>query len=327
MTPLSLLFEKNVLLAHEVQPQIDLTINNFTALSLEELDEAFCSSARKFPRREEDGVVTVQSCYLMAGHKKRKSTNKKYVYIKLDGMIEPKHDEIERALLLRKRCINILMPLVSSRFKSFKDNPLFNSMKWLDPQYWNNEQQNGLNDMKYIMQHFNESLAEANFREDNVFQEWNAVQIIVKEQYSKLTCLEVWERLWNFKKAKFPNILLLAELCFCLSSSNSAVERCFSTLTTILSDKRLRMHHSTMEECMVIVANDYVWSDEDRNLILKQAVNKYLEKQRTKESLNPKLKVVSPKIKIKTNRLLKPLTDYQIVNYRVQKMSISNIAI
>nr|XP_047137620.1 zinc finger protein 862-like [Hydra vulgaris] len=280
MTPMSLFFKKNVLIAHEVQPQIDLIINNLTALTLEVLDEAFCSSIRKFPRKEENGMVFVESCYLMAGHKKRKSNNKKYLDIKLDGMIEPKHNDIKRAFQLRKQCIDILIPLINSRFKSFNDNLLFDFMKWLDPQYWTNEQDSS-NGIKYLMQHFQEPLANVNFQEDKVFGEWDSVQILVKARYSKLTCLEVWHKLWEFGKAHFPNILQLAELCFCLSSSNSTVERCFSTLITILSENRLQMSHSTIEECMLIVGNDHVWSDEDRNDILKQAVNQYLEKRRT----------------------------------------------
>ena len=67
-----------------------------------------------------------------------------------------------------------------------------------------------------------------------------------------------------------------------MSSSNSAVERVFSQLSTLLSDRRLSMSHATMEDCIVIAGNSNVWSAEEKDEILKSSVSKYMSKRRVK---------------------------------------------
>ena len=69
------------------------------------------------------------------------------------------------------------------------------------------------------------------------------------------------------------------ELLTCIAGSNSAVERAFSLLTLLLSDRRLSMSHTTMEDLMLIKGNDKVWSTGERNEILFRAVQIYMEKQ------------------------------------------------
>ena len=48
---------------------------------------------------------------------------------------------------------------------------------------------------------------------------------------------------------------MLSEIVFCISASNSIVEKVFSTLTTLLLDHHLTMKHSTMKDCLVIAGN------------------------------------------------------------------------
>ena len=50
----------------------------------------------------------------------------------------------------------------------------------------------------------------------------------------------LWKNILSYKPKEFPNIGLLAELMYCLSGLNSAVERGFSILTMIFSDRRLK---------------------------------------------------------------------------------------
>ena len=69
----------------------------------------------------------------------------------------------------------------------------------------------------------------------------------------------------------------------CLSSSNSATERVLSLLTTCLSDRRLIMRHDTMEDYLIIAGNQRAWSEQEKNELITRAVDKYLEKRRTKQ--------------------------------------------
>ena len=76
---------------------------------------------------------------------------------------------------------------------------------------------------------------------------------------------------------------MLSEIVFCISASNSIVEKVFSTLTTLLLDRHLTMKYSTMEDCLVIAGNSSVWSEREKDEILDGAVKKYLKKRRVKK--------------------------------------------
>ena len=76
---------------------------------------------------------------------------------------------------------------------------------------------------------------------------------------------------------------MLAEIVFCISASNSTVEKVFSTLTTLLSDHHLTMKCSTMEDCLAVAGNSSVWSESEKGEILDGAVKKYLKKKKKSE--------------------------------------------
>lgn len=89
---------------------------------------------------------------------------------------------------------------------------------------------------------------------------------------------EVWSYLLKNCQKKFPNILLLAELNLSLLSSNKAVERKFSKLTTLLFNYWLRLNHKIMEECLSIAGNKNAWAESNNEEILDSAVLKYVQK-------------------------------------------------
>ena len=72
---------------------------------------------------------------------------------------------------------------------------------------------------------------------------------------------------------------MLAEIVFCISASNSTVEKVFSTLAALLLDRHLTMNHSAMEDCLVIAGNSSVWSEREKDGILDGTVKKYLKKE------------------------------------------------
>ena len=91
---------------------------------------------------------------------------------------------------------------------------------------------------------------------------------------------DLWRRILKFKKLEYPNLAVLAELVMCLSGSNSTVERSFSLLRNMLSDKRLSMHHNTMQMLLKIKLNDRLWQDNEREEILARALEIYQRKRR-----------------------------------------------
>ena len=72
---------------------------------------------------------------------------------------------------------------------------------------------------------------------------------------------------------EFANILLL--------SSNTAIERVFNTISTLLSNRILRLNHETVEDFSLTVGNKNTWTESNKDKILYSAVLKYFKKQHT----------------------------------------------
>ncbi len=84
----------------------------------------------------------------------------------------------------------------------------------------------------------------------------------------------------GFKRSEFPITCALVEILISISGSNSTVECAFSTLTNILTDKRLSIKQKRMEQTLIISSNDKNWTAQERNEIIERAVDIYLEKRR-----------------------------------------------
>lgn len=93
--------------------------------------------------------------------------------------------------------------------------------------------------------------------------------------------IEVSFQLFKNHQKEFLDILLLAEIILNFSSSNSAIERVLSTLTTLLFDSRLRLEHETIEDCLLKVGNKNARAESNKEDILDSVVLKYFEKRHT----------------------------------------------
>ena len=93
--------------------------------------------------------------------------------------------------------------------------------------------------------------------------------------------IKIWQNIITYRKAEYPNICMLVSLIICLAGSNSSVERAFSVLTLILSDRRLALRHDTIRNLMLIKCNDRNWSFDEKEQIIHNALDAYFEKRRT----------------------------------------------
>ena len=136
---------------------------------------------------------------------------------------------------------------------------------WIDPTLWEEDRsRNGFASIMKLINTFTEPLSAAGFDRTKVFMEWKSLQSTVKSYYSHFTnAVDIWSKLFNHRSKEFPNILMLAEIVFSISASNSAVEKVFSTLTTLLTDCRLTMKHATMEDCLIIAGNSTIWTERE----------------------------------------------------------------
>lgn len=121
---------------------------------------------------------------------------------------------------------------------------------------------------------------------------WN--QAIVKESkslkrdvetfYKGFNATTLWKRIFRHKRLKYPHICRAAEVVICLGVNNSSVERVFSQLSSMLSDRRLSLNAETMNDFLLLKANHRVWSEEQIKLILAEALNDFFMRKRRKGS-------------------------------------------
>ena len=102
----------------------------------------------------------------------------------------------------------------------------------------------------------------------------------VLANYTGVDPRSLWEKVFLYQKSEYQNICKLASIVMCFSGSNSTVERAFSLLTLLLSDRRLRLKHKTLEELLIININDKLWSAQERDEIIRHAADKFLSKRR-----------------------------------------------
>lgn len=183
-------------------------------------------------------------------------------------------NSLQKALDLQSDVIAIIATLIKDRFSSLVENKVFQAMKWINVQYWEDDQtKNVQEEIGILMREFQEPLARARFNKFKHFAEWKALKTLVKTQYADFKLTKIWSWLFKNHQKEFANILLL--------SSNSAIERVFNTISTLLSNRRLRLNHETVEDFSLTVGNKNTWTESNKDEILYSAVLKYFKKQHT----------------------------------------------
>ena len=183
-------------------------------------------------------------------------------------------NSLQKALDLQSDVIAVIATLIKDRFSSLVENKVSQAMKWIDVQYWEDGQtKNVQEEIGILMREFQEPLAKARLNKLKHFAEWKALKILGKTQYADFKLTEIWSWLFKNHQKEFDNILLL--------SSNSATEKVFNTLTTLLSNRRLRLNHETVEDFSLTVGNKNTWTESNKDEILYSAVLKYFKKQHT----------------------------------------------
>ena len=112
-----------------------------------------------------------------------------------------------------------------------------------------------------------------------------------RSHHSGLDAHSLWEKIFIYRRNEFKNVCVMTEIVFSLSASNSMVERAFSLLMLLLSDKRLSLKHETIESLIKINFSDKIWTEKEKNEILERAVDVYQSKQGGKKIAEPPKKV------------------------------------
>ena len=102
----------------------------------------------------------------------------------------------------------------------------------------------------------------------------------VQFYYQGVNATVLWTKIFQYRKNEFPNICLLAEIVLCMGVSNSTVEKGFSQLTAMLSDRRLSLVADTMEDLQVIRTNHLSWTEAERAELLETATTSNMASRR-----------------------------------------------
>ena len=112
-------------------------------------------------------------------------------------------------------------------------------MSVFDRNSWTDNKNFGVDEIKLIGEHFKTPLKFNNYSEPKALLVWIALRKYAERVMPKVATDVMWAQLVTHHCELYRNILLLVEIMLVLSPSNSVVERGFSTLRNILSDKRL----------------------------------------------------------------------------------------
>lgn len=185
-----------------------------------------------------------------------------------------------------------LVDLLKDRFESFNDN-VFSQMSWCSPEQWTNEMDYGVEEIQSLANHFEVPFLKAGFDPSKWRLEWKNLQRYAKMYMLGKEANQLWKSIVVYKQKEYPNLCLLVELILCLSGSNSAVERAFSVLTMMLSDRRLKTSHKLMNMRLTIKINDKNWSEIEREEIIKRALDIYMSKKSRKRKVAPEISSTS----------------------------------
>ena len=289
ITPCSKIFEGEGLMAYEISPILAETTANIEQSITADIGEEMLTSHLASFRIENEEL---SSTFIKADDKHRSNANRERVLIPLDGFNNYLTDNsIDTAVAKKKEILADLNALIEAKFGDFS-KPVFKNMSWFDPKNWTQDRNYGDDQLKQLSSHFEVPLKAAGFNESLVKKEWRFFRNFVKVHHQGVNAKELWGKVFCHKRTEYPNLCLLGEIIFSFSGSNSTVERAFSLLTLLLTDKRLSMKHATMQSMLIININDKIWTETEREDIFSLAVDKYLQKRRSKQMSEPPQKTM-----------------------------------
>ena len=278
--PASMVFEGDDLVPHELNTNIEITITELQEL-LESSEIPIDSNMLfyQFQQSGDGGETKAVHQFCKRGHERKKPVNREYKEIAVSGITHYQDLLIINMHKKIKEVTESLIALLKQRFVD-ENSQLFALMAWFDPKSWDDSSDYGVIEIQQLYDHFKVPLDESGYDPVLVLKEWKRAKIYIKNQFNvEIEAIQIWKVLITKHSQQYPNLTKLA-LIISLSGSNSAVERSFSILTMILSDRRLSLQHQVMEDLMVIKCNDRNWNKEEKQNIIKKSIEIYFQKRR-----------------------------------------------
>ena len=239
IVPASQVFEDERLLPFEVKASIQTTIANLTDYLDDDYDDIDSHIQRFFPKSNSERIsgYILESHYNSPQDKSRKLENHKPVKIVFPSdMTLLKEDTVRAGKAIRRVAAEKIIEMLKERFQNL-DEEIFSLMKWCNLESWTDDKDYGTDEVRAFASHFCVPLLSTAYDETKIRLEWKNLRRHVSLNLPGKEACVLWKNILSYKRKEFPNICLREELMYCLCGSNSAVERGFSILTMMLSDK------------------------------------------------------------------------------------------
>ena len=106
-----------------------------------------------------------------------------------------------------------------------------------------------------LAEYFKDTLAESKLNVNCLKSEWHSFKRMISQNYSSVKIsLWIWQRLITYRESEFKNVRLIAKICLCIGTSNSTVEQGFSLLSSIFTDRRMKISKKVTQNCLLIAA-------------------------------------------------------------------------
>ena len=290
VTPMSLEFEKDMFFVFDVEHSVTKTINKVKSL----LEDTYSENPQSLLEYALPIVLTFDEeskCLTgkgpKSGHNRRKPENREYTEVSLTDMrCQGGTGIIGRKLeKVRDTTVTEIVNCIETRFQTFdlSNHDVIKHMQWVDPANWSDTQTSTeVDDILKVAHHFEATLTSNQFNFDKkvIRDEWQNIKLTQKNYYGRLHATELWQKILTYRRSQFQNVVMVVEIILTLGPSNSFVEAGFSVLNSMLSDRRLNLAHDTMENCLIIKANDRVFTEQEKKEVLDLALAKHMSKRR-----------------------------------------------
>ena len=278
VAPLSLKFQESNLQVFEIVPAVSEATALLGDVTDDSIDEDYI--ATKYGIRLDSQKLSQN--LLKAGHNKRAKNNQEHVTLEYNGMCGDASDIKENTKTLSETSVQSVRDCLDARFSSFRDLEILKCCQWLDPANWDSvgTEASELDSMHKLAKHFEKPLSKCHFHTEHLKNEWKALKVMANDFYMNHSVKSMWQKILKHKQHKFPNVCLLASIIQCLGISTATVESGFSHLTAILTDCRVSMSHSTMDDLLSIKVNDLQWRESEREALINVALDSYLKSRR-----------------------------------------------
>ena len=281
--PTSKIFEGEGLMIFEVKSTVNetmLELEDFAAF--DSLEDDLTSHVRRFymnDHEENTGEFNVK--FYAPGDGRRKEKNRHYTCIDILPLINVSSATAHRIFQAKISLASKIKDMLENRFLNSYSDDILDCMKWFDCRNWLEDKTYAYEDFDNLYNHFQQSLDHAGYNHDQIKKEWGVARRYILSHFSKNdSCKDIWRKIILTKREELPNLCLLVELIISFSGSNSSVERTFSLLTNMLSDRRLSTSHETMNILLKLKLSDSLWNDIERDEIIDRALEIYLTKRR-----------------------------------------------